>query len=233
MNNDIKAIIAKGILGSIPYVGPIASEIVGSLIPNQRIDRIEKMLIELEHKIESVPEKSCIIEKLKGIDKINIFEDVLLQVSRTIEEERINHLASVVKNSISRNDYNYDKYKKLLQLISEVSEIEVIILKYYSLQIYGDEWKDFQEKNREVLEKQIVSVNSPIEEINDIAFFDYYRNHLNRLSLLDKKYKNYKKDEIPDFDLKTGGIKSSGFKITRIGIELLKVIDEYNNKEEQ
>jgi len=48
---DISAIIGKGLLGAIPFVGPMAAEIVGAVIPNQRIDRIESLLTLLESKL--------------------------------------------------------------------------------------------------------------------------------------------------------------------------------------
>ena len=50
--NDILAILGKGILGPIPFVGPLVAEIIGNLIPNQRIDRIASLLKTLKSKID-------------------------------------------------------------------------------------------------------------------------------------------------------------------------------------
>ena len=41
---DIATILSKGLVGAIPFVGPLAAEIVGAIIPNQRIDRLESLL---------------------------------------------------------------------------------------------------------------------------------------------------------------------------------------------
>ena len=41
---DIAVAISKGIFGAIPVVGPMAAEVIGILIPNQRVDRIEALL---------------------------------------------------------------------------------------------------------------------------------------------------------------------------------------------
>ena len=41
---DIAMILSKGLVGAIPFVGPLAAEIVGAIIPNQRIDRLESLL---------------------------------------------------------------------------------------------------------------------------------------------------------------------------------------------
>ena len=41
-NQDLIAIVGKSIVGVIPIIGPLLSEIVGTVIPNQRIDRLIK-----------------------------------------------------------------------------------------------------------------------------------------------------------------------------------------------
>jgi len=33
---DIATILSKGLVGAIPFIGPLAAEIVGAIIPNQR-----------------------------------------------------------------------------------------------------------------------------------------------------------------------------------------------------
>jgi hypothetical protein len=38
---DVAAVIGKGLLGAIPFVGPLAAEIVGIIIPNQRLEHNE------------------------------------------------------------------------------------------------------------------------------------------------------------------------------------------------
>ncbi len=233
MNGDIPAIIAKGSLGAIPIVGPIISEVVGAIIPNQRIDRIDALLKALENKVSILEDNNKYINKLREIDKIAIFEEVAIQASRTNNNDRINHLASILKNSITDITYDYDRYQQILRLISEISEVEVVILKYYSLPEYQDEWNEFRTRYDAVITKKLVHSQSREEEIIDMAFFDYNRNHLNRLNLLDIRYKSIKKNELPEFDQKTGSIKASGYKITHIGREVLRIIDELSNTKEE
>lgn len=50
--NELVSILAKGALGAIPFVGPLAAEIIGTVIPNKRLERIEKLLSVLEAKIQ-------------------------------------------------------------------------------------------------------------------------------------------------------------------------------------
>lgn len=233
MNGDIPAIIAKGSLGAIPVIGPIISEVVGALIPNQRIDRVEQMLKNIERKIILFENKDIIINKFRENDKIAIFEEAITQATRTINNERINHLASIVKNSVVDIKYDYDRYQQVLKIINEISEVEVLILKYYSLPEYEDEWSEFRKKHEDIINKKPVHMQSQEEELLDSAYYDYNRNHLSRLNLLDIKYKTLKKNELPEFDQKTGTIKANGYKITRIGRELLRIIDEISLEGEE
>ena len=62
MNESLKenhidkiAALTKGIVGSIPFGGSVISEIVGMLIPNQRIDRLAKYIQVLEDKFKLIP----------------------------------------------------------------------------------------------------------------------------------------------------------------------------------
>src|SRR4051812_7731381 len=40
---DYLAMAVKGLLGAIPFVGPFAAELLGTVIPNQRNDRAVKL----------------------------------------------------------------------------------------------------------------------------------------------------------------------------------------------
>ena len=44
---DLLTSAAKSVLGALPYGGPLLSELIGNLIPDQRIDRLAKYIIEL------------------------------------------------------------------------------------------------------------------------------------------------------------------------------------------
>ena len=94
--SDIAAILGKGLVGAIPFVGPLASEIVGSVIPNQRVDRIESLLKVLEEKIEEKGQ-SLIKDKINSPESVDLLEDGFVQASRSLSEERIDYIASLLK----------------------------------------------------------------------------------------------------------------------------------------
>lgn len=62
-NVDRITSLTKGIVGSCPYGGALLSEVIGVLIPNQRIDRIAEFLKALDSKVSQIDSG---LEKLKS-----------------------------------------------------------------------------------------------------------------------------------------------------------------------
>lgn len=116
---DKAVILAKGILGAAPYVGPIIAEIVGATIPNQRLDRIVDFVQILDKKLGGISQD---VIKLKAQDEyfIDLFEDGMLLASRAINNERKEHIATVIKNSITNDELSHLEEKKLLTLQREI-----------------------------------------------------------------------------------------------------------------
>ncbi|MDW7646518.1 MAG: hypothetical protein SCI25_15955 [Desulfuromonadales bacterium] len=90
--NDLTAILSKGLIGAIPFVGPLAAEVVGAIIPNQRIDRLEAFLNKLEEKLE-VADKNKVSESFSRPEQIDLLEDAFLQASRAMSDDRKDYLA--------------------------------------------------------------------------------------------------------------------------------------------
>ena len=97
-------------------MGTLAGEIVESIIPNQRIDRIASLLKTLELKID--PEEKAKIEARMLEEKsVDLMEDGFLQAARALSEERIDYIASLLKNSLTDEDLEHIAYKKLLSIL--------------------------------------------------------------------------------------------------------------------
>jgi hypothetical protein len=71
---DRASALTKGGIGMIPVAGPIIAELVGTLIPNQRFDRIEAYMRFLESRIDllSTEQKEVIKTSPEHID---LFEE--------------------------------------------------------------------------------------------------------------------------------------------------------------
>lgn len=64
-------------------------------------------------------------------ENIDLFENGCFQAARALSEERLEHLANAFTNSLTQEELEYLYKKKLLWLLSELNESEVIFLTYY------------------------------------------------------------------------------------------------------
>ncbi len=223
---ELSTILGKGLVGAIPFVGPLAAEIVGAVIPNQRLDRIESLLKILESKIKE-NDKPRIEQRIASPESVDLMEDAFHQASRALSEERKEYIASLLKNSLTDEDLKHIKYKRLLSLLGELNDLEILILKSYIVDHRGHfQFDEFWATHADVLTPPQASLTSSREENEKHTIFQTHNTHLGILGLIKPRFKKPKKGEFPEFDEKTGMIKAQGYEITELGRLLLRSIDQ-------
>lgn len=130
---DRLATVSKGIVGAVPVAGPMLAEVVGSLIPNQRLDRVVKFMQDLDERLTNVEAKALENNSLA----IDLFEDAVVVASRALTDDRNKYAVSFVKSSIFTDSSDYDIKKKLLYILQELTDRDIEILR--SIQIRGYE----------------------------------------------------------------------------------------------
>jgi hypothetical protein len=215
---------AKGGLGAIPYFGALFGEVIGQIIPHQRVDRIVAFLGILDKKFEQLKIEFAVIEsKLKNEEYINLFEEGIWQAARTSSQERKEHIASLLANSLSDEALNEIQQGVLLSLLGELNDIEILILYQHTMKARNN--KEFQEKYQDILRGPFAHLGADEETINQSTIHNTYKEKLIRLNLLKREYKALKKGELPEFDNKTGMIKEKSVGLTSLGRLLLRYID--------
>ncbi len=91
-------------------------------------------------------EDDLLTQKAQTAEFNDLLEDALHQASRALTDERRRHIASLLANSLSREELAHVEQKKLLSLLGELNDAEIQMLKYYSLQ--GTEQREFAEQHR-------------------------------------------------------------------------------------
>lgn len=129
---DTVVSIAKGMVGVIPSLGGLFSEIITLTIPNQRLDRITQFLVELDKRLETI-ERNQLKENKYALD---LFEDGILQASRAMTEERNKYIAVFLKKTINVNQDSYGTKKKLFYILEELTDRDIDILREISLHSY-------------------------------------------------------------------------------------------------
>ena len=149
---------------------------------------------------------------------IDLMEDGFIQAARALSEERIEYIASLLKNSLTDEDLEHIAHKRLLFLLDELNDFELLLLKAYSMP--GAKHGEFWIKHN--LNKPSVHLGSSQEEVDKNAIHGTYFTNLTRLGLLTIRFQKPKRGELPEFDEKTGMVKSQGYNITSLGRLLLR-----------
>jgi hypothetical protein len=220
---DYLAIVSKGTIGAIPIVGPLAAEVIGALIPNQRIERIEALLKALEEKIKEF-DKQRLETEFKMPEFIDLLEDGFHQAVRALSKERIDYIATLVSNRLSDEQAEHLKYKKLLSILGQLNDAEVLHLINYSFLEAGDQ--EFMQKHDNILHPVSAHMGSSQAELDAAAIQDSNKRHLIELGLIRPSFQKTRRGELPEFDDRTGLLKASGNQITPLGRLLVKAIGQ-------
>ena len=183
---DLALAGGKALVGSLPYVGPIVAEIVGSLIPNQRIDRITEFLKILDKKVQDL-DANVREQKMKSEEFIDLLEDGMWQAARALTRKRKEQIASVLTNSLYHGEINHIRDKKLLSLLNELNDPQLIILKSYDPP-HAPLSSSFYERHRDILEGHLRQYGATDNEEERISLYKAFRNDLERLGLLEFHY---------------------------------------------
>jgi hypothetical protein len=131
-NKSDKTVIGlKTILEIVPF-GSLFSEIITNVIPNQRMDRVVLFVEILNEKLKYI-EKDVIEQKTKTGEFTDLLQDGILQASRSLSQERLEYIASLLKNSLTDGDLEHIEKKELLSILNELNDAEIIWLKSFSL----------------------------------------------------------------------------------------------------
>ncbi len=214
----------KGGIGAIPIAGPILAEMIGSLIPGQRMDRISDFLKVLDRKLGEMGEDiNTLKSKMTDEGFLDLFSEASWQSTKATSNERKEYLASILINGL--DDDNLDEIQKniFLNIMNELNDIEVLILYSHTDEARYDD--EFNKKHEELLMSHTEELGLSSELIDQSILFDTYRDKLVRFNLLQRNFKKPRKGELPEFDEETGMIKAIGHTITPLGRLLLRYID--------
>lgn len=191
---DLVAAVTRGIAGTVPVIGGLIAEVINHLIPNQRIDRVVDWLRLLDAKVTGVEDGLArATEHLRSQEGLDLFEEGLIQASRSVSEERRERLASLLSTSLTQEQIKYAEGRKLLNILRELTDAELIMLLFYSQPThFGSQWhSEFMSKHAEILQPARSDLNAPQGEVDRGALQDSYRNTLVRINLLRERGRTF------------------------------------------
>ena len=228
---DFNAKIAKTVVGLVPYAGGVLAELVDSIIPHQRMDRLVKFCKELDDRILKIENKN-IHELFQNEEFVDLIEESFVQASRATTDERREYIVFIVVNGITDETVNYQDSKYLLRLLSELNDIEVIWLRFYlDPTLAGD--TEYRKLHENVLTRVSSYKGADKETINKASIQKSYKEHLERLKLIKGNIRFDNKTNLPEFDRITGLPKVTYHQLTALGKMLLEHIGLLNDNDKE
>lgn len=205
---DVLTVFSKAILGSLPFAGSVFAEITGTLIPNQRIDRMAEFLKILDVKLQQLGKNvEDIKEKMTNEGYVNIFEEGMWQSARSSSKERKEYIASILVNGLEDENLNEIQKSVFLNILNQLNDVEIIILHSYTFTTLGD--KVFYEKHKAILTEPSAYMGSTQDEVDKATIYKTYREKLANLNLLARKQSGYEMTPLGRLFLKYIGLKDT------------------------
>jgi hypothetical protein len=212
---------AKAGLGAVPVVGSLLAELVGNVIPNQRIDRLAKFAQELGTRLATF-EQEKLAQKFSEPEGADLIEEGMRQAASSLSDERRAYIASLIEKSLTSEEISHQESKHLLKMLGDLNDAEIIWLRFYlDPVISGDE--EFRERHAMVLAPTPAYIGSPQEDLDKHAISESYKHHLVRLGLLEQEYRIDSKTKQIKVD-HMGRLETKGRTITPAGRLLLRAI---------
>lgn len=218
---DRLAVALRVTAGFLPHCGSLIGEIATEIIPGQRIDRIVAFVRELEQRVAGI-EASTLRAQMTATENLPLIEEALVQAARAASDERRRYLAAALANSLTHDELTSARKERLLQILDEVSDVEVLILKSMHNSTVGD---DFRVIHRDAVLGPHATMGSPQSLRDAAAVHESYHGHLQQLGLIEGTPRG-NIDGAPELDPRTGKVKISYWSVSRLGDLLLRYIDE-------
>ncbi len=221
-NTDRIATVLRAVTGALPVVGAALAEIITDIVPDQRLERVEKYLLYLQEELTRLS-PDHIQHRMKELAAIDLIEDGAYQAVRALTDERQRYIVRCVASGIASDDLDHIREKRVLGILSQLDDEEIMIL-----DAYGSDPQTSREKFRK-LQPQPAVIGSDRETVVRQELYEAAQVKLERLSLLRRQIDFDRSAEqnlglkVPEFD-QFSGQPIGHISITPVGQLVLRKI---------
>lgn len=197
----------------IPVGASFLTDVIFSFVPNQREDRITDFLRELseqfdnyQEKVENLENRIKIIENDKG--QLYLLE-LGFQFAAETDSTFLHHCyAYYIFNNLNNKTMDDIQREKILKVIAELNEYEIVHLLNFLYPSYIGNVSDFYKRFQSVLMPRERYLGAPDDAQEFNAFYDYYKVSLEQKGLIIGKIEA--KNGTLNFDKKIYSITAFG-----------------------
>jgi len=217
---DYMAALLRSVAGAVPFAGGFLTEVLGAIIPRQRIDRLAKFSIALGNRVSHL-EESFVLEKISQDSIGELVEEATRQAAKSTSTERRDYLANLVSAALTSDERESNDERHLLRILGELNDKEIIWLRSHA--VPWSSLDEFRELHEDVLDTPFVMFDSPDEVVDTATLHQSYNSHLVSLGLLKQEIRDDGSNQ-PEFDRNRGQFELKPPEITRLGEMMLKLI---------
>ncbi|WP_029582375.1 hypothetical protein [Bradyrhizobium sp. URHD0069] len=206
---DRTAAVIRSVISNIPIVGQALAEVITEIVPNQRIERVEKYLLYLSEEIDSL-RIANVDAAMKKPENVDLIEDGAYQAVRALSDERKRYLARAVAQGIRSDEKDKLNEKRVLVLIGDLDDGDLLLLDAFASRNKG------REKFAKLRPAQPTINNQDPLVRERWGLYQASIDRLTRLSLLNKHVDLDSKTKLPSFDTFTGEPKGN-LEVTALG----------------
>ncbi len=219
---DLAAHVAQGVLGAAPFIGPILAEIIGSLLPQRRIERVEELLRHLDARLATADQET-LQKALMSPVGIDLLDAVMRQAARSASGDRQEYLAELLARALTLEELEYSQVRTLFDLLDQLGEAELAVLAAYGLPA-GETRSAYLARQVPRSALPDSDPDAPEPELEEQPFFRAWRAKLLRLGLLEAQFDPKEPAEAPPFDPATGMTRVSRYALAPLGHLLLQSV---------
>ena len=180
---DIGVSIGKALIGQIPIVGPLLSEVGDIVIPGQRSDRFADFVRDLDGRVANLGlETEEIRRRFTRPEFVDLLEEGFVQAGKAVAADRRKRIASLLAQALTEGDLDAARAKKLLFTLRDLTDEEVIILKRYAASSKETQW--LEEKYPDLFGGVSQSLSVPKSERYEFGLRHGYQQTLLQSGLL-------------------------------------------------
>jgi hypothetical protein len=174
--------LVRGLAGMVPIAGSLIAELITEIVPGQRQERVEDWLRRLAERLDIV-EAAALRKRLSEPESVALFEEGVHQAARAISEERRQQLVELIAQGISDARRDYLESRRILRLLWELDDAEVVLLAGY---LQKNQQGEYRTRHSSVLSGPRAHLSSSREDLDAAAVREPGHRHLVRLGLLDE-----------------------------------------------
>lgn len=179
---DETVALVKAGISAIPFpCSGVLAEVLTTIIPNKRTERILDFLEKLAEKISE--HEALLIKENKFAN--DIFQEAIVSASKSLSEERNMYLAELTKVSLESNETKHSAHKHVLFTLAELTDYEIKVLATFVNKGKFAASKEFQIKSYAKFDQLKEMSEEEIYEYSlSVAAYDLTIEKLIRLNLL-------------------------------------------------